>query len=315
MRIRIKPLFSLVVSATLGWAATALAADPPVSMLMQTNGTVETSKDGAKWSPVTRNKFLFPGDIVRTGADGSGKLVDQTTNMSQTIAANSEVKIDAAGAKAVSGSLSAPEPSSGDLVAGLGNRFAEAQRYTTVRRAVAKDGGEIKLRLINQVTLSASYPDLAWEGYGKQVSYVVTIAGKDYPVPAQDGDVARLRLPELAAGKHSFTVSVMENGKKVAEAEKEGTLVWLSAAEDKALADDIAKIRAVSPKDDFSVANLLDSRGLTVAAMDQYRKYFDTNKDDNEMRPLLIKAYNDLKLKELRQKEALLYNEQLQASN
>ncbi|MBX9634893.1 MAG: hypothetical protein K2X44_07910, partial [Magnetospirillum sp.] len=171
MRTGLKGYIAVVLSAVMGFSVAAIAADPPVSMLIQANGAVETSKDGSKWSPVTRNKFLFAGDMVRTGADGSGKLVDQTTNMAQAVAANSEIKIEAAGAKAVSGSLSAPEPAAGDLVAGLGNRFAEAQRYTTVRRSVNKDGQEIKLRLISTVALSASYPELAWEGYGKQYSY------------------------------------------------------------------------------------------------------------------------------------------------
>lgn len=293
------------------FATAATAAEPPVSMLMQPVGVVEISKDGTKWSPVTRNKFLFAGDTVRTGADGGGKLIDQNTNMAQTMGANATVKVDPTGIKAVAGQLSAPEQASGDLVAGLGNRFAEAQRYTTVRRAVNKET-EIKLRVVGQVTLSATYPELAWEAFGKQYSYVVTVGGKPFPAAAAEGDVARLRLPDLGEGRHAFTISVMDGANKVAEAEKEGAIMWLSAAQDKALADDIAKIKAAAPSDDFAVANLLDSRGVTVAAMDLYRKHFDANKDDNDMRPLLIKAYNDLKLKGPRQREAQLYNEMLQ---
>lgn len=311
----LKAFVALAIGATVaGFGAGALAADPPVSMLIQAAGTVEVSKDGAKWTPVTRNKFLFAGDMVRTGADGAGKLVDQANNMAQTVGANTEVKVEASGVKAVKGTLSAPEAASGDLVAGLGNRFAEAQRYTTVRRAVAKDAGEIKLRLISQVTLSATYPDLVWEGYGKQYGYLLTIGGKEIPVAGAEGDMIRFKVPELAPGKHTFTVSVTEGGKKVADAEKEGVIVWLSAAEDKALADELAKVKAATGSDDFTAASLLDSKGATVAAMDLYRKYFDANKTDNEMRPLLIKAYNDLKLKDLRQKEALVYNEQMQAN-
>lgn len=294
------------------FATVAIAAEPPVSMLMQPVGVVEISKDGAKWSPVTRNKFLFAGDTVRTGADGGGKLIDQNTNMAQTVGANATLKVEPAGIKAVSGALSAPEQASGDLVAGLGNRFAEAQRYTTVRRAVNKEAADLKLRLITQVTLSATYPELAWEALGKQYSYVVTVGGTQFPVAATEDDIARLKLPDLGEGKHSFTVAVMEGATKVSEAEKEGAIVWLSAAEDKALADEIAKIKAVAPNDDFSVANLLDARGAAVAAMDLYRKHFSANKDDNDMRPLLIKTYNDLKLKAPRQREALLYNEMLQ---
>jgi hypothetical protein len=291
----------------------ALAADPPVSLLMQVSGTVEHSRDGTAWKPVTRNKYLFAGDMVRTGADGSGKLVDQATNMAQTIASGSQIEVAGNALKVVSGKLSAPEAATGDLVAGLGNRFAEAQRYTTVRRGVAKEGA-IKLRVVQQISLSSGYPELAWQSFGKKHSFVVTIDGTAHKVAGSDADLVRFKVPELSPGKHSFTVAVMENDQKVAEADKEGAIMWLSAAEDKALAESIAKIRAINPKDDFSVANLLDEKGLTVAAMDLYRKYFDDNKDDNEMRPLLIRAYNELKLVELKQKEALVYNEKLNAN-
>jgi len=291
----------------------ALAADPPISLLMQVAGTVEHSRDGATWKPVTRNKYLFAGDMIRTGADGSAKLVDQASNMAQTISAGSQIEVAGTALKVVSGKLSAPEAASGDLVAGLGNRFAEAQRYTTVRRGVQKDSA-IKLRVVQQITLSSSYPELAWQSFGKQHSFVVTVDGTTYQVAGAEGDLVRFKLPELSAGKHSFTVAVMDNGQKVAEADKEGSIIWLSAAEDKALAESIAKIRAINAKDDFSVANLLDEKGITVAAMDLYRKYFDENKDDNEMRPLLIRAYNELKLVELKQKEALLYNDKLNAN-
>lgn len=297
-----------------GWSVSALAADPPVSMLIQAAGSVEVSKDGQKWSPVTRNKFLFAGSLVRTGADGSGKLINQTDNTSQTLGANSEVMVEAAAIKVVKGTLSKPEPASGDLVAGLGNRFAEAQRYTTVRRSVNKNPGEVKLRLASQLTLSPTYPELVWEGFGKQYTYALSVDGKVTQVPGSDDEIIRAKISGLSAGKHTFTVAVMEGDKKIADAEKAGTLIWLSAAEDKALGDDLAKVKAATGSDDFTAASLLDSKGVTVAAMDLYRKYFDVNKTDNEMRPLLIKAYNDLKLKDMRQKEALVYNEQLQAN-
>ena len=303
-------LFCALCAVLIG-GAQAMAAEPPVSMIMQPTGAIEVSKDGAKWLPITRNKFLFAGDLVRTGTDGAGKLIDQNTNMAQSMGANTEVKVDAAGVKAVAGSLSAPEAASGDLAAGLGNRFAEAQRYTTVRHAVNKEQ-ELKLRLVSHVSLSATYPELAWEAQGKQYSYVVTIDGKAFPVPATESEIARLKLPALSAGNHSFTVAVLDGGNKVAESEKEGVIQWLTEADDKALSEAVAKLKAAYPKDDFTIANLLDSKGVTVAAMDLYRTHFDANKDDNDMRPLLIRAYNDLKLKGPRQREATLYNEQLQ---
>ena len=290
--------------------AEALGAGAPVALLIQANGTVEYSRDGTAWKPVTRNKYLFAGDMIRTGADGSGKLIDQAKSTSQTIAASSQIQVDGTEIKVISGTLSAQEAASGDLVAGLGNRFAEAQRYTTVRRG-AKKPNEIKLRLPQEISLSSAYPQLAWQNFGKQYSFVLTIDGKAHTVAGADGDMVRFKVPELGPGKHTFTMTVTENGKQVAEADKPGSIVWLSADDDKAIAESIAKIRAIDPKDDFSVANLLDEKGLAVAALDLYRKFFTENKDENELRPLLIRAYSELKLDELRQQEALNYNNQL----
>ena len=311
MLTKLTTFIALAVVAMVAIAVPASAGDAPVSLLIQAAGSVDVSRDGVKWTPVTRNKFLFAGDVVRTGADGSGKLIDQVSNMAQTIAGNSLIKVEADGVKAQTGTLSAPQLANADLAGGLANRFAEAQRYTTVRRSAHKEGAEIKLRLIQQVALSATYPELAWEGFGKQYSYSLVIDGHAVTVPGVDGAVVRFRVPELSPGKHTFTVAVLDGAKKVADAEKDGQIVWLSAAEDQALVADVNKIKTAVPGDDFAVANLLDAKGVTVAAMDLYRKYFDENKNDNDMRPLLIKAYNDLKLHELREKEALTYNENM----
>lgn len=298
----------------MGWTQAVQASEPPVSMLMQVAGAVETSKGGEKWAPVTRNKFLFVGTQVRTGADGGGKLIDQNSGMAQTIGANSVVEITAAGPKAVSGSLSAPEAASGDLVAGLSNRFAEAQRYTTVRRSVKKEAADLKLRVASDITLSPTYPDLVWENMGAQYGYTLVIDGTSHAVPPTSGEMVRFRVPSLTPGAHSFGVTVTEGGQAVGQTEKGGTIVWLSATEDKALVDGVARVKAASTGDEFALGNYLDSKGVTVAAMDAYRKHFASHKDDNDMRPLLIKTYNDLKLRDLRQKEALVYNEQLEGN-
>jgi hypothetical protein len=51
---------------------------------------------------------------------------------------------------------------------------------------------------------------------------------------------------------------------------------------------------------------------MYIAAMDTYREYFNENPDDNDMRPLLIQSYQDLKLSDLRVNEARLYNAMLE---
>ena len=64
--------------------------------------------------------------------------------------------------------------------------------------------------------------------------------------------------------------------------------------------------------DVFIATEIYESNGMLVAAMDLYRGYFADNPDDNDMRPLLIKAYQDLKLSDLKDSEARLYNSGLQ---
>ncbi len=284
-----------------------LAGDPPVAYLMQASGTVEDSHDGTNWRPVTRNKNLFAGDWIRTGADGSAKLIDPANNAAQVLAANTKVQVVQGSYKVAEGKLSAPEQIAGDIGAGLANRFAEAQRYTTVRRGVSTE--TTNLRVAHQVTLSAGYPDLVWQNAGKQYSYVLTIDGTKQDVAATDAEIVRVKLGNLSPGSHAFTVSTMDSGKEVGNSGKGGTIVWLSADEDKALTETIAKVKSAFPNDPFAEASVLDEKGLSVPAMDLYRKHFAEDKDDNSMRPLLIRVYYDLGLSDLKHKEALLYNE------
>lgn len=301
--------FFAVILALTGIAApkAVWAADPPVAYLMQATGTVEDSHDGTNWRPVTRNKNLFAGDWVRTGADGSAKLIDPATNSAQVMAANTKVQVVQGSYKVADGKLSAPEQIAGDLGAGLANRFAEAQRYTTVRRGV--EAATTNLRVARQVTLSSSFPDLVWQNVGKQYSYVLTIDGGKQDVAATDADIVRVKLKDLSPGSHAFTVTTLDGDKEVGNSGKGGTIVWLSADEDKALTDTIAKVKSTFPNDPFAEASVLDDKGLSVPAMDLYRKHFAEDKDDNSMRPLLIRVYYDLGLSDLKHKEALLYNE------
>ena len=286
----------------------AVAGDPPVSMLMQATGTVEVSRDGNTWKAVTGNKYLFVGDHLRTGADGGGKLVDQANNTAQALGPNTHLEFAPGAVKVVEGKLAGPEQLAGDLGAGLSNRFAEAQRYTTVRRGVQTEAP--KLRVARQVTLSATYPELVWQNMGKQYSYVLTIDGVKQQIPAADGEMVRTKVSNLTPGSHSFNVTTVDAGKELADSvEKGGTLVWLSPDEDKALGDAVANVKNSVANSTFATASLLDEKGLLVAAMDLYRKHFAENKTDNDMRPLLIRAYYELKLADLKQKEALLYND------
>ena len=68
--------------------ASAEEARSPVGKLMDPNGAVEYSRDGEKWRPVTRAKYLFSGYHIRTGADGSGNFINQESGLAQSLSAN-----------------------------------------------------------------------------------------------------------------------------------------------------------------------------------------------------------------------------------
>ena len=294
----------------LGAVQEVYAGGPPVAMLTQTKGDVEVSKNGKKWRKVRRNKFLFAGYQIKTGPDGSGKLVNQATNLTREIGGNSLVEITASDAKAISGALSEAKQDSGNLVSGLGQRFAKAQRYTTVRRSVEKKK-TLKLSTIREITLSATYPDMVWSGVGKEYSYRITIDGKAHNVASVDGDMVRFTVPTLSPGTHKYSVEVVKDGKTAYKPKKSGVIVWLSSKAEGKIAADLAKIEQSSPGDSLLQAIFLDEKGMTVSAMDLYTKYFETNGDDTDMYPMLIKAYHDLKLVDKKKAGALKLQDML----
>ena len=294
----------LVSFLWIGVIQSANAGGPPVAMLTQVKGDVQVSKDGKKWKAVNRNKFLFAGYQIKTGTDGSGKLVNQTTSLTREIGAGSLVEVTSDDAKAISGMLSEATQDSGGLVSGLGQRFAKAQRYTTVRRSVEKKKA-LKLDTAKKVTLSATYPDLVWSGVGEEYSYRLTIGGNSYDVAATSGDVVRFTVPALTPGTHEYRVEVLKGTETAYTPKKAGKVTWLSKDEEAGIADALAKIEASSPGDNLYKAMFLDEKGMSVSAMDLYTTYFDANADDTDMYPMLIKAYHDLRLETMKKAGAL----------
>ncbi|MBF0622227.1 MAG: hypothetical protein HQL54_09915 [Magnetococcales bacterium] len=294
-------------------SGSVIAKEPPVLMLMQVKGTIEYSKNGTKWKKVRRNKFLFSGYQLRSGADGSGTLVNQSTSMSRQLGANTVIKVAPEGAQLVSGDLGEPAKADSSLVSNLNNRFSKAQRYTTVRRSVNKKGS-IKLSTAKQITLSNTYPELVWQNVGEEYSYRLTIDGdQTFTIDSGSNDIIRFKLSGLSSGEHDYRVEVIKGEEVIYAPRKDATLTWLSSDEEAKLLASVKAVKDVAPGDDFLMAAHMEEKGLAVAAMDLYRKYFDENPDDLDMRPLLIKAYHDLKLSTLKKQEAIRYNEMLNA--
>ena len=302
-------LVGLLVSIT---SSQVFAKEPPVAKLVQIEGHVEYSRNGTKWNPVRRTKYLFTGYHIRTGEDGSGTLINQASGMSQELGSNSQIQVDSGNVLVVAGSLSEPEEEETSLFQSLMNKFTKAQRYTTVRRS-ANSGDEAcdnKVRTIRNVTVSPEHSDLVWRNACPEFSYKLVIdGGEPIDVPAQStSEMIRYDVASSSTGEHTYRVEVLDKDGTVYIPNKDSKFEVMSAEEEKELAAVLVQVG----DDIFLETNLLEEKGLYVAAMDAYREYFQENPDDNDMRPLLIQSYQGLKLSNLRESEARLYNAALE---
>lgn len=302
-------LFSLLVLIT---SSQVFAKAPPVAKLVQIEGQVEYSRNGTDWNPVRRTKYLFSGYHLRTGKDGSGKLINQASGMSQKLGSNSEIKIDGVEVIVVTGSLTKPEDEETSLFQSLTNKFAKAQRYTTVRRGVnlADEACDNKVRTIRSVTVSPGHSDLVWRNACPEFSYRLVIDNAmPIDVPAQStSEMIRYSVASSDVGEHTYRVEVIDRDGTVYIPKAESKFEVMSADKENELDAVLEQIG----DDIFLETNFLEEQGMYVAAMDAYREYFQQNPDDNDMRPLLIQSYQGLKLSNLRESEARLYNAALE---
>ncbi|MBT4491730.1 MAG: hypothetical protein HOC70_00685 [Gammaproteobacteria bacterium] len=304
---------SLIMGLLISAVSTQLAAkEPPVAKLVQIEGSVEYSRNGTRWSPVRRTKYLFSGYHIRSGKDGSGKLISQSTGKSQELGSNTVIQIADGNIEVISGSLSEPEEEEVSLFQSLLNKFAKAQRYTTVRRSATSGDEPIcdsKVRTIRNVTVSPSHSDLVWRNACPEFSYKLVIDDDVIEVPAQStSEMIRYNISTVAAGEHRYRVEVLDKDGTVYIPRKESMFTVLTKKQEKEVLDVLGQVG----DDIFLETNILEENGMYVAAMDAYREYFLENPDDNDMRPLLIQSYQDLKLSNLRESEARLYNAALE---
>ena len=312
MKSKIVGITTLIAFILLSVSNAAAGREPPVAKLVQVSGEVEYSRNGTTWRDVKRTKYLFSGYRIKTGADGGGKLIDPNSGMAQSLGPNSQIEITDTGVTLVSGSLSKPEQESSSIFQGLSNKFAKAQRYTTVRRSVTtkdEQACDNKVRTIRKVTLSASFPDLVWRNACPEFSYRLIIDGQVHDVAAHsNAEMIRYSIAAVSVGEHTYRVEVLDNDGTVYIPRKDSTFIWIDGGQEKKI---LTEIKGFGD-DVFLSTNLFESENMYIAAMDTYREYFNENPDDNDMRPLLIQSYQDLKLSDLRVNEARLYNAMLE---
>ncbi|HIJ22287.1 MAG: hypothetical protein HON68_07865 [Gammaproteobacteria bacterium] len=311
----------LVVQGDLVLAKGKKKKGAPVTMIMNVDGEIEYSKNGKKWKKVRRNKFLFPGYQIRTGANGKGTFLNQKTSMSRALSANTVVEITAEGAKATSGTLGEAVEGKGNLVASLGNRFKKGQKYTTVRRGLKIKLGAASDTKRSPYKLAAAWPELVWdnvienpvvkkaakitdESYA-EFSYRLTIDKQETLIPAPKGQlVVRHAVKDMAPGRHKYKVELLKGGELASEkVRRASAFIWVDASEQEA----ILSRKAARGGDELLEAISLDNDGIKVGALDIYSKFFAENLDEIDMRPQMLEHIRSLKLGELLSHEGELY--------
>ena len=310
MNQKITALLSLIVFLALGNATKASV--PPVAKLVEPQGNVEYRRGASDWKVVKRTKYLFEGYGVRTGEDGSVRLISQVNGDSRQLRGGSEIQISDSDVNLISGELSDSISGDASFYQSLNNKFAKAQRYTTVRRSAGigdTDSCDSKVRTIRKISISNAYPDLVWRNACPEYSYRLVIDnGSPIEVSAQStSEMIRYNVSQVTPGEHTFRVEVMDNDGIIYIPKRDSVFSVLTAEQEKVVLSELEQI-----EDDVILgANVLEQNGLFVAMMDIFREHFAENPDDNGLRPLLIQAYQDLKLSNLREREARLYNASL----
>ena len=310
MNQKITALFSLI--ALLAFGNATKASVPPVAKLVEPQGNVEYRRGTSDWKVVKRTKYLFEGYGVRTGEDGTVRLISQVNGDSRQLRGGSEIQVSDSDVNLISGELSDSISGDASFYQSLNNKFAKAQRYTTVRRSAGigeTDSCDSKVRTIRKISISNAYPDLVWRNACPEYSYRLVIDnGSPIEVSAQStSEMIRYNVSQATPGEHTFRVEVMDNDGIIYIPKRDSVFLVLTTEQEEVVLSELEQIA-----DDVIVgANVLEQNGLFVAMMDIFREHFAENPDDNGLRPLLIQAYQDLKLSNLREREARLYNASL----
>jgi len=293
----------------------AMAKKIPLGMLVEIKGKIEYSKNGKRWKKVRRNKFVYKDYVVKVSAESSVKYLNQETNETTQLTANSKVKVTPEGLQALEGNLGETD-AGGGLLSGLSKQFKKTQKYTTVRRSVQKEGIHLKL---STNTVSKEFSELAWETAGSEYAYKLHIGKQDrktkewtdsavYDVPATSGEIVRTKIKPISK-KQKYFVEVLDGNGGVAFTSEPANLKVLSGkklAKFNKQKDEIQKL----DESGFLYAGLLKDNGLLVPSLDKYHQFFAENADDediNELRPFIIEVYSKLRLAKLKSAELKKY--------
>jgi hypothetical protein len=314
--MRFIKLITLVLFLSAFALQPALAKKVPLGMLVEIKGNITYSKKGDRWKKVRRNKFVYKNYLVKVDANSTIKFLNQKTNQTTLLTANSTVKVTADGLEIIAGSLG-DTSSGGGLLSGLSKQFSKTQKYTTVRRAAKKEGLDLKLATN---TVSADFSELAWESAGAEYAYRLHLGSKDrktktwsdaavYEVPSTGDGIVRTNIKPISE-KQKYFVEVLDGSGTVAFTTKAANLKVLSGKKLAQFNKQKGQFQSLD-ESGFMYAGLLKDNGLLLPALDQYTKFFTEFSDDddiNELRPFLIEVYSRLRLAHLKSVELKKYN-------
>ena len=196
-----------------------------------------------------------------------------------------------------------------DYLDKIHEQFMNALRYNMVQHSLSSAHANLKLHTAKEVKISRKYPDLVWQHIGPDYHYRLIIDHRYFEISVdKKASIVRFTTPELESGPHKYMVQVLKEGQVVYHPPKMHTLYVLSDQEQADLLKEKQFIEEINPENKFLLGNYMEEKGLIVVAMDEYRQFFDQYPDENQMRPYLIKIYNDLNLSDLKLSEIKKYN-------
>ena len=302
---------ALTAIAVLALAQFSAQASGPVARVMDVQGSVEFSRDGERWESVSRTKYLFPDQYIRSGSDGRATVVNQGSGEVRNLGAATTIRVVDGDIEVVSGqNFGVQQQAGGGFWQAMRNKFATTQRYTTVRRSVRSADQQPQVDTARYIAVGSEWPELVWSNAGPEYAYRLHIGDQSFDVaPSSTSEMIRFRVPELPSGEHTYAVDVLLDGATVYAPRRRSTLNWLDDERSAAIKAELEAMREDPVRNDpFLLADYLEEQDLLVPALDTYRNFFSSNPEENDMRPFLIKAYHDLRLLDLREKEAITYN-------
>jgi hypothetical protein len=278
--------------------------NPPVALLVNGTGALTFSKDGNQWAPINRNKLLFIGDYIKTGNDGSCKLLFYDSDYTKYIENNSQAVVKESDLELLAGNVSESTAKTFNLLHNLRRKFATIHKYTTVQRSKTS---QTTFTLPESLVVSKQFPTLAWENIGSQYSYRLIFKGKSFFIPKSDQPIIRFNLTFFKPGKHEYIVSVINKNKEVLR--KSAIVECLPEKESKEIVAQENSVRQISDQG-FLLGHFMDEKGLKVPALDHYLRFFESGAYDDDVYPFLIKVYDDLGMKRIAKKESNTFNQQ-----